>query len=111
MDSITINEIKEAACGVDEEGTPKSIVICGLQRFNVNDTTEDPQSLMESSTIEAEVEIEEVVVYDVFGRHQLTETPSRQGNLVVDVANLNSGVYFVKIVTSEGEIVKRFVKS
>jgi hypothetical protein len=63
MDSITINEIKEAACGVDEEGTPKSIVICGLQRFNVNDTTEDPQSLMESSTIEAEVEIKTIGVF------------------------------------------------
>ena len=70
-----------------------------------------PNPVSDKLYIEAEVEIEEVVVYDVFGRHQVTETPSHQGNLVVDVANLNSGVYFVKIVTSEGEIVKRFVKN
>ena len=42
---------------------------------------------------------------------QDNKTTRQQGNLVVDVANLNSGVYFVKIVTSEGEIVKRFVKN
>ena len=70
-----------------------------------------PNPVSDKFYIETEVEIEEVVVYDVFGRQQVTETPSRQGDLVVDVANLNSGVYFVKIVTSEGEIVKRFVKN
>ena len=70
-----------------------------------------PNPVSDKFYIETEVEIEEVVVYDVFGRHQVTETPSRQGGLVVDVTNLNSGVYFVKIVTSEGEIVKRFIKN
>ena len=70
-----------------------------------------PNPVSDKFYIETEVEIEEVVVYDVFGRQQVTETPSRQGDLVVDVTNLNSGVYFVKIVTSEGEIVKRFVKN
>ena len=28
----------------------------------------------------------------------------------IDISNLNSGVYFVKINTAEGNIVKRFVK-
>ena len=29
---------------------------------------------------------------------------------VIDVSNLNSGIYFVKINTVNGNIVKRFVK-
>jgi hypothetical protein len=30
--------------------------------------------------------------------------------VTVDVADMKSGVYFVKVVTSEGEAVQRFVK-
>lgn len=60
MTNITIDEIKEAACGVDEDGNPKSIVIIGLQKFNVNDTTEDPETLMEISTVDAVVDIKSI---------------------------------------------------
>ena len=56
--------------------------------------------------IETEVEVNEVVVYDVYGRQQVNMTTGQQ----VDVANLNSGIYFVKVVTENGEVVKRFVK-
>ena len=61
--------------------------------------------------IVTDVEIEEVVVYDVYGRHQVTETPSHQDNLTIDVANLKSGIYFIKINTNEGNIVKRIIKN
>ena len=61
--------------------------------------------------IETEMNVEEVTIYDVYGREtirrQVNETTSQQ---VVNVADLNGGVYFVKIVTSEGDVVKRFVK-
>ena len=69
-----------------------------------------PNPVNDKLYIEAETEIEEVVVYDVYGRHQVTETPSHQGNLSVDVTDLNSGVYFVKVVTENGEAVQRFIK-
>ena len=67
-----------------------------------------PNPVNDRLYIEAETEIEEVVVYDVYGRRQVTETPSHQGS--IDVSELNSGVYFVKVVTSEGEAVQRFIK-
>jgi hypothetical protein len=51
-----------------------------------------------------------VEIYDVYGRRQVTETPSHQDNLSIDVSNLKSGVYFVKVVTENGETVQRFVK-
>ncbi len=56
-----------------------------------------------------ETEVEEVVVYDVYGRQQKLSAISGQQS-VVDVKDLNSGVYFVKVVTENGEVVKRFVK-
>ena len=70
-----------------------------------------PNPVQDKLYIEAEAEIEDVVVYDVYGRRQVTETPSHQGNLSVDVSDLNSGVYFVKVVTENGNIVKRIIKN
>ena len=69
-----------------------------------------PNPVNDRLYIEAETEVKEVVVYDVYGRHQVTETPSHQGNMTVDVRNLSNGVYFVKVVTENGEVVKRFIK-
>ena len=69
-----------------------------------------PNPVNDKLYIETETEIEEVVVYDIFGRHQVTETPSHQGNVTVDVADMKSGVYFVKVVTANGEAVQRFIK-
>jgi hypothetical protein len=60
--------------------------------------------------IKAETEIEDVVVYDVYGRHLVTETPSLQDNVAINVENLKSGIYFVKINTGKGNIVKRIIK-
>ena len=59
--------------------------------------------------IEAEVEIEEVVVYDVFGRQQKLSAISGQQS-VIDVSELNAGIYIIKINTKEGNIVKQFIK-
>jgi hypothetical protein len=60
--------------------------------------------------IVTEDEVENVVVYDIYGRLQVTETPRHQGNLTIDLENLKSGIYFVKINTDKGNIVKRIIK-
>ena len=59
--------------------------------------------------IDSKVKINEVVIYDVYGRSQQSTVNSQQ-SLSIDVSNFNSGIYFVKIVTDNGEVVKRFVK-
>ena len=68
-----------------------------------------PNPVNDKLYIETEVEVEEVVVYDIYGRRQELSAISCQPS-AFDVSNLKSGVYFVKVVTSEGETVKRFVK-
>ena len=65
-----------------------------------------PNPVNDKLYIETEMNIEEVVVYDVFGRQQVNMTTGQQ----VEVSNLNSGVYFIKVRTENGEVVKRFVK-
>jgi hypothetical protein len=69
-----------------------------------------PNPVNDRLFVEAETEIEEVMVYDIFGRLQITEAPSHQGNLSIDLSDLNGGIYFVKVKTGNGEIIKKFVK-
>ena len=60
--------------------------------------------------IETELNVEEVAIYDIYGRQcQLSAIGSQQS--AIDVTNLNNGVYFVKVVTSDSKVVKRFVKN
>ncbi|MBO5957142.1 MAG: T9SS type A sorting domain-containing protein [Bacteroidales bacterium] len=77
---------------------------------NTNSLNIYPNPVNDRLYIEAETEIEEVVVYDVYGRRQVTETPSHQGNWTIDLSDLKSGIYFVKINTEKGNIVKRIIK-
>ena len=61
--------------------------------------------------IEAEAEIEEAVVYDIYGKAQNIRTSESQNlRISVDLSNLNAGIYFIKINTTNGEIVERFIK-
>ena len=61
--------------------------------------------------IEAESEINEVVVYTITGVIVGQQsTVNSQQTLTIDLSELKSGVYFVKIVTENGEMVKRFIK-
>ena len=95
----------------------KSVSIIGeiSNVVNINEVKDNqcriyPNPVNDRLYVEAGTEINEVVVYDVFGRLQVTETPSHQGNVVIDVENLKSGIYFVKINTEKGNIVKRIIK-
>ena len=67
-----------------------------------------PNPVNDKLYIETEVEIDEVVIYDAFGRQQTTD--NRQQSSVVDVSNLDSGAYIVMIRTNDGIVTKRFVK-
>jgi hypothetical protein len=60
--------------------------------------------------IETQTQTLTVEIYDVYGRRQVTESPSHQGNLTIDLSDLKSGIYFVKINTNEGNIVERIIK-
>jgi tRNA(Ile2) C34 agmatinyltransferase TiaS len=51
-----------------------------------------------------------IEIYDVYGRLQDYKTTRLQGNVAIDVADLKSGIYFVKVNTEKGNIVKRIIK-
>jgi subtilisin family serine protease len=56
-----------------------------------------------------ELEITSIEVFDVYGR-KLNHLFISSSNPKIDISNLYSGIYFIKIVTEHGEIVKKVVK-
>ncbi len=57
--------------------------------------------------INAETEVEEVSVYDVYGRQQSTVNGQQS---TIDVSRLNTGIYFVRIKTNDEVVTRRFIK-
>ena len=102
----------EASCvvsiveGVEEEPEPGEGIEEVTSSINMY-----PNPVNDKLYIEAEMEVEEVVVYTITGvivGQQSTD--NSQQTTCIDVTNLNSGIYFVKVVTENGETVSRFVK-
>ena len=52
--------------------------------------------------------INEINIYNIVGVRVYNETNFTTNN--IDLSNFNSGVYFIRINTEKGEVVKRFVK-
>ena len=86
----------EPSVGIDETTTPETLDIY-------------PNPVNDRLYIETENNVKNVTIFDIFGRQQQLSAISSQP-YVINVSNLTSGIYFVKINTTNGEIVKRFVK-
>ncbi|MBQ5855890.1 MAG: T9SS type A sorting domain-containing protein [Bacteroidales bacterium] len=87
-DVVSVNEIKDNKCSVYPNPVNDILYI-------------ETQTLTQTLTIE---------IYDVYGRLQDYKTIRLQDNVAIDVENLKSGIYFVKISTEKGNIVKRIIK-
>ena len=79
------------------------------ENMATNNISVYPNPVNDKLYIVTEDEVEDVVVYDIYGRHQQLSAVSCQPS-VIDVENLKSGIYFVKINTDKGNIVKRIIK-
>ncbi len=66
-----------------------------------------PNPVKDKLYIETEDKIKEVVIYDVYGRLQDHKTTRLQDKISIDVSNLHSGIYFVKIITDKGETINK----
>ena len=59
--------------------------------------------------IETLTQTQTVEIFDIYGRRQKSIV-NGQRSTVIDLSDLKAGIYFVKINTNEGNIVKRFIK-
>ena len=71
-----------------------------------------PNPVNDRLYIETQTQILAIEIYDVYGRRQnLRNSETQKLRNSIDISELNGGVYFVKIKTENGEVVKRFVKN
>lgn len=66
-----------------------------------------PNPASDQLTIVSNQTINELTIIDITGKMILT---TKQNTDVVNVADLSNGVYFIKLITEEGTITKKFVK-
>ena len=56
--------------------------------------------------------VEEISIYTITGVMVGQQTTDNgQQSLSINISNLNAGVYFIKVNTEDGEVVKRFIKN
>lgn len=85
---------------------------------NVNENLHDikveiyPNPVENELFIITEMNVEEIAVYDIYGRLAMSQQVGKSASQqVVDVAKLNRGIYFVNIKTDNGEIIRKVVKN
>ena len=117
VEVVALYDNKKSVCVVktsfsmEEEGNENDTtnVISNYENnFKIYPNPVNDRLYIETQTMTQTLTIE---IYDIYGRRQVSEAPSHQGNLAIDVANLKSGIYFVKVRTEEGDIVKRIIRN
>lgn len=68
-----------------------------------------PNPVKDEIRISSEEVIKGITIFDIYGRQLYNQTIRQQGEVKIDVSNLISDVYFVKVRFNNGEIVKRVV--
>ena len=79
-----------------------------IDENNISEVNVYPNPASDKLYVETESEVDEVEIYDVYGRQQ--PIANSQQPTAIDVSGLNSGVYFVRIKTDSGDVVRRIVK-
>ena len=102
------------------EGGRKSVSAIGKinDMVNVDEFKENqiacniyPNPVEDELTIATEANVEEIAIYDIYGRTMRQQVNKTTGQQVIDVDDLENGIYFINIKTDKGNIVRRFVKN
>lgn len=89
--------------------TPYTVVIEETSLTELNNKIDIfPNPVSDNLTVLTTENINEINIYNIVGINIYNDKSFTGGN--IDVSNLNNGVYFVKINTDKGDIVKRFIK-
>jgi len=85
--------------------------LCTENRINVfpNPTTGVLNLIQERITNE-ELTIRNFEIFDVYGRTLLSHKSLMFPETTINIAHLSAGIYFVRIATEKGEVVKKIVK-
>ncbi len=99
------------AANLAGESEPSNIACVNYGSVGIEENTATfniyPNPVNDKLYIETEANIEEISIYDAFGRLM---TKVNGQTTTVDVSEYNAGVYIMKVRSNNGETVKRFIK-
>ena len=61
-------------------------------------------------TLSTPTDVERYVIYNIQGRVIISENDVQTNNLSIEASTWNTGVYFIKLTTSKGTLVKKLIK-
>jgi hypothetical protein len=99
--SFTVTEDVEMVANFEEEVSIMHIEVTTVKIYP-NPTTRELK--MENG----EFKIENIIIYDIFGKIQRIENWKTENT--IDISHLSAGIYFVKIYTEAGEVVRKVLK-
>jgi hypothetical protein len=100
--SFTVTEDVELIANFEEE--------VGVENFEFSTIKIYPNPTIGQLKIESEeMKIEDVDVFDIFGKKVFSQK-SLISPTMINISHLSAGVYFVRIQTEEGEVIKKVLK-
>ena len=101
----------KSVCGEELSKNSEEVCVETLDGENISDIRSSfnvfPNPVEDQLVIETKLEIKNVSIYDTFGRLMMINDGQQT---IIDVSGFNGGVYFVKIMTDNGEVTKLFIK-
>ena len=80
------------------------------ENINNDHLTLYPNPAANTITLEAETELKEIEVFDISGKSVLQKQTSSTNKITLNIERLQSGIYLVKAKTTQGVLLKKFVK-
>lgn len=115
--TFTVVGVNEYFCGVHGAGM-MSGTITVEEVLGVDDNTignisisPNPASTVLTLLLPKSITEGQIVVFDMLGKQVFAETFVAENSLPINVSNLNSGVYFIKVVSGENTQIQRFIKN
>ena len=69
-----------------------------------------PNPVTDALTIESSETINSIIVYDIVGREVSHYEEVKRSNMKIDMSGLVNGSYLVKIITENGQVIKKIQK-
>jgi len=101
--NFTVTEDVELVANFEEE--------VGIEKIEIDAIKIYPNPTTNKLRIESgELRIDSIEIFDIHGRAQKTESRKQKGKILMDISELPIGVYFLRIITEQGEVVRKVLK-
>lgn len=112
--TYTVTLIAQNDCGSDT--ITYDIIVVGLDNDKAfKNITIYPNPTNKFVEIKSKnAQIQNIEIYDIYGKklNNITTNKAKQSNkLKLDISSLQKGIYFIKIQTTQGNIVKKIIKN